>query len=182
MLEAIFQALAKAISNALDYLKIHKVSQYRILVAFRIIISSAIPVLSLYVIAEFDVFNLRPDPITILFLASFAAGIFYFVGKQFHLIYARNQKILDLIQQKFIDEVPAKKYLRQRIKAMCLWLAYGTGLMIFFIFAFRKITLICLGLGVPAIIDTAIAIIIVSWEYNQLKTKVVKTLPKTIPE
>jgi len=182
MVGEIFQKIAKAFATTSKFIKLNQTTQYRILIGIRILIGSSVPFLTMFILVDPSAFNLEPDAITILALGSLGAALFYFLGKQLHFLYDDKTKIQDVINQKFIDEVPAKKYLKLRIGQMCEWLILSMILATGFWLGCSKLHSLYLLLGLPAFADTLVVITIVSWEYNQITEKATNGLSKSLSQ
>jgi hypothetical protein len=184
LLETIFHGIADFTIKIGKKFKLSDAAQYRLLIALRVSVAMFIPIVGLIATIYPDKFNLRPDVITILTLGGSCAIFFYFIAKQYQIVFGSNDEIFKILNTKIIDDVDVKpsEYLAKRRMNMCEWLILGSIFASVLYFTHTKMRLLYAVMVIPAIVDFCFVILIVSWELNRVTAATIQKEPKTASE
>ncbi len=176
--EAIFQFIAELTIKIAKKFNISDVVQYRLLIALRVSVASFIPIVGLFATIYPNEFNLRPDLITILALASTCIIFFYLIAQQYQIVFSSNKEILKLLNTKSINnfDIDPKEYLSSRRMQMCIWAIIGFICASTLWLHYTNLQLLFAAMMIPALFDYCFVILIVSWELSRHTTA---TLEKT---
>ncbi len=171
-IEAFFQFFGNKLNDLGDRLKISVHYQYKLLLLFRICIAILIPAVALTATIYHNFFNLRPDMCTILALASLAAGLLFFIGKLGLQLFMNKESLKAELSPVLLDGMKYQEYLEEKRRMISVWLVWGIILVAVIKFTMPQLRLIFLLLSIPAVIDLALVLIIICWEYACHETSV----------
>lgn len=160
----VFNPIASAILHLGVKFNIGLLIQYRLLLSLRATAQIALFIACLYIFIELHNLHPKADTVTYIFLFCFSACMGMIMAMQCRAILAADKELLKELHLAEIDGKEVMDYLQKRQMQVFAWLIVAVCFSGALLLAAGNLKIMFLLLGLPAVIDTAIVIILISWE------------------